>query len=252
MSRPEIMLLQAREPSCPMADQQRELEIAKWVAIYSERYRGKSLGEPVLNDDGSGDLLFDIRFDNASPPVALEVTSIVDPPFIATARTADPVADEMTRAVIDEGLGRWYINVVAGTRLRAISGDLLDGIRAGGGTLPDGVIDVSPAEDGEPGVVIGTWSSATAVALPGFTRELMEAVSANEDKLALAEGYERHLAVDLRALRASDPSSTPGPNLPPSIDLLWVVRTTITRARAEPMAWWSDGGEWSTSHDWWL
>lgn len=252
MSRPEILLVQARESSRPMADQQRELEIAKWVAIYSERYRGKILGEPVLNDDGSGDLLFDIRFDSAEPPVALEVTSIVDPPFIATARTADPVAQEMTRAAIDEGLGRWYVNVVAGTRLRPISEDLLDVIRAGGGRLPDGVIDVSPADDGEPGVVIGTWLSSAAVALPGFTQELIEAVTANEGKLALAEGYERHLAVDLRALRASDPKMTVAPTLPATLDLLWVIRTTITQTRTEPMAWWSDGGEWSTSHDWWL
>ena len=235
-----------------MADSERELEIAKWVAIYSERYRDMMLGEPVLNDDGSGDLLFDIRFDSADPPVALEVTSIVDPPFIATARTADPVAQEMTRAVIDEGLGRWYVNVVAGTRLRPISEDLLDVIRAGGGRLPEGVIDVSPADDGEPGVVIGTWSSSAAVALPGFTQELIEAISANESKLELAERYEHHLAVDLRTLRASDPSMTPAPELPRSIDLLWVVRTTISQLRAEPMAWWSDGGEWSTSHDWWL
>jgi hypothetical protein len=244
-------MLLAWESSRAMADQQRELEIAKWVAIYSERYRGKILGEPILNDDGSGDLLFDVLFDKVSPPVALEVTSIVHPPFIATARVADPVAEEMTLAAIDEGLGRWYINVVAGTRLRPIAGDLLDVIRAGGGRLPAGVIDVSQADDGEPGVVIGTWSSSGAVALPGFTQELIEAVSANEGKLALAERYERHLAVDLRALRASDPSSTPAPDLPPSIDLLWVVRTTITQARVEPLAWWSDGGEWSTSHDWW-
>lgn len=88
MSRPEI-LLRRRDSRYFMAESQRELEIAKWVAIYSERYRGKVLGEPALNDDGSGDLLFDIRFDSADPPGH----RTADPPRRSIA-SADPSCDK--------------------------------------------------------------------------------------------------------------------------------------------------------------
>jgi len=233
-----------------MPDPSRELEIARWISLYSQRYRDNDLGDPTLNDDGTADSLFDIRFDSPRPPVALEVTSIVDPPFIATARIADPVADELTQIALNEGLGRWYVEVAAGTRLRPIMEAILDVIREGA-SPPAGVLRVSRADGGEPGIVIVTWSSAGATTLVGFTGELQEAIHSNLTKLAQAEGFERHLAVDVCALRASDPSATPAPPLPAGIDVLWVIRTTITPERAEPMAWWSTGGEWSFSHDWW-
>jgi hypothetical protein len=234
-----------------MPDPERELEIARWVSLYSERFRGRHLGDPALNDDGSAEFLFDVRFDSAEPPVALEVTSIVDPHFIATARIADPIAEELTQIAIDEGLGRWYVEVVAGTPLRPIKEAILAAIKEDA-NLPAGVLNVSQADDGEPGVVIGTWLSAGASAIPGFTSELHEAIQANVTKLAQAAGFERHLAVDLRALRASDPSRSPAPHLPAELDVLWVIKTSVTQARSEPIAWWSTGGEWSFSHDWWL
>lgn len=185
-----------------------------------------------------------------SPPVALEVTSIVDPPFIATARVADPIADELTQVAIAEDLGRWYIEVVAGTPLRPMKDAILESMRSGG-RLPEGAKSIRQAADGERGVVIATWSSAGVGTIPGFGSELVEAVAANLTKLAMADGYELHLAVDLRGLRASDPSRTPPPPLPEGLDALWVIKTTIARARGEPMAWWSTGEEWSFSHDWW-
>lgn len=233
-----------------MPDPARELEIARWISLYSSRHRGRSIGNPALNDDGSADLLFDIRFDSAIPPVALEVTSIVDPPFIASARIADPVARELTQIAVDEGLGRWYVEVVAGTHLRSIRKAILAAIKDGA-ERPLGVLKVSQADNGEPGVIIGTWSSAGVGPIPGFTYELQETIEANAGKLGRAHGFERHLAVDLRALRASDPSCSPAPPLPAEIDVLWVIRTTITATRTEPMAWWSTGEEWSFSHDWW-
>lgn len=233
-----------------MPDPSRELEIARWISLYSQRYRGRDLGDPALNDDGTADSLFDIRFDSPRPPVALEVTSIVDPPFIATARIADPVADELTQIVLEEGRGRWYVEVTAGTPLRPIRGAILEVIREGV-PGPAGVTRVWQADGGEPGVVITTWSSAGATPLVGFTGELQEAIHSNLAKLAHAEGFERHLAVDLCALRASDPAATPTPPFHAGINVLWVIRTTITAGRTEPMAWWSTGGEWSFSHDWW-
>lgn len=231
---------------------QRQLEIAHWVSIYSKRLRGIDLGEPTLNDDGSADSLFDVRFDSpVSPvrPVALEVTSIVDRSFTEQARVAHRVAADLTNVAVGQGLGRWYVEVLAGTRLRPIKDAILQVI-TGGGQPPDGVLGVWQAKEGEPGVVIGTRSSRAASSLPGFSYELQEAIDANRRKLARADRYERHLAVDLRALRSSNPSESPPPRLPDEIDVLWVLRTGVTVARTEPMAWWSTGGEWSLSHDW--
>ena len=204
-----------------MPDPERELEISQWMSLYSERYRNRHLGDPVLNDDGSADSLFDIRFDAADPPVALEVTSIVDPPFIATARMVDRVGDALTRVATEEGLGRWYVEVVAGTRLHRIKQAVLEIIMEGA-TPPEGVRGVWKADDGEPGVVFFVWSSDNEQAgapLPGFTIELEEAIQANQAKLARAEGYERHLAVDLKAMRAEDPARAPPPSLPLEIDV---------------------------------
>ncbi len=235
-----------------MPDEERELEVARWISSYSDRHLRRHLGDPVLNDDGSAEGLFDVRFDDPEPPVALEVTSIVDPHFIATARIADPIADELSQIAIDEDLGRWYVEVVAGTRLRPIKMAILEAIKGHGGA-PPGVVSIERAGNGEPEVVICTWSSdpqAVPQPLPGFSSELERAIEAKRAKLGRAEGYEHHLAVDLQAWRAQDPTETPPPCLPPEIDVLWVVHTSVIGSRLEPMAWWSSGEEWSLSHDW--
>lgn len=227
----------------------RELLIAHWVSTYSKRLRGVDLGEPILNDDGSADSLFDVRFDSPVPPVALEVTSIVDPGHNAEASVAQKVGEQLTKAVADQGLGRWCVEVLTGTHLRSIKDAILQVITEGG-PLPDGVLRVERAEEGEPGVHVVPRSSQVAVSLSDFSHQLQEAVDANREKLARAEGYERHLAVDLDALRSSNPSTTLPPRLPDEIDVLWVIWTRVTAARPEPRAWWSTGGEWSLSHDW--
>lgn len=232
-----------------MPDPDRELMIARSVSSFSERYRDKKLGEPLLNDDGQLDGLFDVRFDAADPPVALEITSIVDPPFIATARIADPVAEALTMTAKEESLGRWYVEIVAGTRLKSIGPAILNVIKTQA-PLPQGVQTVQKAKDGEHGVVICTWSSDTQEVLqplPGFTSELERALRKKQAKLGRAEGYERHLAVELRALRAQDPSQTPVPTLPPTIDVLWVVNTIAVGG--EPVGWWTTGQEWTLSHE---
>ena len=235
-----------------MPDHERELEIARWVSCYSEQHMGRYLGDPVLNDDGSADGLFDVRFDDPEPPIALEVTSIVDPHFIETARVAHSVADELTQLAVEEHLGRWYVEVVAGTRLSPIKQAILGAIK-GNVACPRGVKNIKQADDGEPEVVIVTSLSdpqPIPQPLPGFAKELERAIKAKRAKLGRAEGYEHHLAVDLQAMRAQDPAKTPPPCLPPEIDVLWVVNTSSVGQRLEPIAWWSSGGEWMFSHEW--
>ena len=196
--------------------------------------------------------MFDFRFDNVTPKVALEITSIVDPHFIATSRIASRVEDQLTETVKKEGLGRWYVGVVAGTRVKPIVHAILDSIRMRA-PLPEGVKSVQRADGGEPGVVIYTWLSdpdCVPQPLPGFTQELEGAIRDNQTKLAMAQGYEHHLAIDLLAWRAQDPASTPPPRFPDDLDVLWVFNRSTTARRTEPLAWWSTGGEWSLSHPW--
>jgi len=196
--------------------------------------------------------MFDFRFDDADPPVALEVTSIVDPPFIATARIADRVADELTQIVRREGLGRWYVGVVAGTPLKPLQSRILEAIRFNA-PRPPGISDIRRAPEGDPAVVIYSWRSdpdRIPKPLSGFAKELDEAVRSNQSKLAAAVGFERQLAVDLIDMRAEDPASTPVPPLPREIDVVWVFNRSTTSSRTEPMAWWSTGRDWSLSHPW--
>lgn len=225
-------------------DEPDELLVARAVSNVSRWGMGRELGEPVLNDDGSAEGMFDIRFDDSEPPVAMEVTSVVDSDFIATANAADPVADELTAYATTLGFGRWHIMVTAGTRLRPIVQDLKDLMATGlpNGSpvrdgLPPGVNAVYLEPDGPSVAAIGTWSHAGAVALSDLSRDLELAIDDNSEKLAAAAGYEKHLAVDIKALRATDPGRTPAPRLPTAIDWLWVVRRRVTEGRSTPVVW---------------
>ena len=237
-----------------------ELVIAHIVSEFAEWGLGRRLGEPTLNDDGTSPGQVDVMFNDADPPVALEVTSITDGEFISTAVAAERVADRLNGHAERLGVGFWYINVVAGTMLKPLENELdqlmergpeafpdlmaQDGLRAG---LPVGVNSVYLDTTKQSGTVIGTWSGVGAVSLAGFAGELWETVQGNATKLAAATGYERHLAVDLRALRARDPGATPPPRLPESIDYLWVIRRTVTVSRSQPVVWLTRSAEgWKT------
>ncbi len=229
-----------------------ELEVAHLIARYSAKYRAIYLGPLVHNDDGSEDLQFDVCFDSAKPPVALEITSIVDPNHIATSRISSRIAEELTELASRENLGRWHVEVIAGTKLKPIKQDILKVIKGEKIKLPDGVVSISEADGGEPDVVIYTWSSDSSELEPliGITPELEKALKDNSQKLGRAHGYERHLAVDLLAQRASDPSRSPVPILPPEIDVLWVVNRWSFGPNKDPVVWWTTRAKWSLSHDW--
>ena len=207
----------------PNTDQ--ELEVARLVACYSAKYRDIPLGTPVLNDDGSENLKFDIRFDSAEPRVALEITSIEVFRHIETASVSRSLADELTESALKENLGRWYVEIVAGTKLKSIKRYILKAMRGEQIELPNSIQGITKAEGGEAGVVICTWGSSVSDIKPltGITPELEKALKNNSQKLGHAHGYERHLAVDLLAQCALNPSSSPVPILPSEVDVLWVV-----------------------------
>jgi len=99
-------------------DENHELLIARIVAAFAEWGLGRPIGEPTLNDDGRADALVDVLFEDAQPPVALEVTAIVDGQFVETARATEPAADRLWRYAEKLDLGFWTIELVSGTRIK--------------------------------------------------------------------------------------------------------------------------------------
>jgi hypothetical protein len=228
-----------------------ELVVARAVSDVSSWGIGRELGEPRLHDDQTQDGMFDVEFPQATPPVAMEITSIADGDYLATANAAQSIVDRHLQEVAEE-TGRnvhWLFSVTSGTVLRRLRPYLeqviRDGRDVGSDELPAGLISVGRELGDRPAVRIGTWSAATAGPLRGIYEELLDAVESNRAKLGAASGYERHLAVDVLALRASDPAATHAPMLPEEVDWLWVVRRAYSALRGSPVVWVTDGsGRW--------
>jgi hypothetical protein len=231
-----------------------ELRVAEVVSAASVWGIGRALGEPIQHDDGSRQRMFDIEFPHTTPKAALEVTSIVDGPFAATADAAQKVVDrELTALALEAKRNLHYVfHVSSGTSVRAVSDEMKEIIRSG--KVPTdrnpapglNKVDSTPSE--EPLVTIATWSGGGVQPLRGFGMELIEAVESNRQKLREAEGYERHLAVDLVGMRSALPHMTPPPRLPNEIDFIWVTRRHYSEQRGAPVVWVSDGlGSWRTN-----
>jgi hypothetical protein len=226
-----------------------ELVVARAVSDVSVWGIGRELGEAHLHDDQTQDGMFDVEFPHATPAVAMEVTSIADGDHLATANAAQAIVDRHLQEVAEE-TGRnihWLFSVTSGTALRKLRPYLEEVIRdgrdVGSDELPAGLIGVGRELRDGPAVRIGTWSGEGS--LRGIHEELLDAMESNRAKLAAAHGYEHHLAVDVQALRASDPAATPAPILPEEIDYLWVVRRGYSLMRGSPVVWVTDGlGPW--------
>lgn len=231
-----------------------ELTVAEAVGDVSEWGIGRDLGDPVEHDDGSEPEMFDIEFPHTYPKAAMEVTSIVDGHFAATANAAQKTVDkDLTRRAEEAGRKvRYTFQVYAGASLKELTGLMTDVIDTGmapdGRDIGPGLIRVDAEPSEYPEVVIATWSSNSPGPLEGFGRELLDAIDANRVKLGHAQDYERHLAVDVLGLRASDPALTSAPSLPSEIDFLWVTRRSYSMSHGSPVVWVTDGtGPWRTN-----
>jgi len=240
-----------------------ELAIAEIVRSTAEENLGRQFSPPSLNDDGTQPMQVDVLFKDAHPPIALEVTSIASSPHLATAATAQKLVDnDLDEFSRENDLGFWSFEVNAGTHLKSIADDLKAFMRANARpnqqpiryegdehALLSGVIATWHRSDVEPGVRIGTWSGG---ALLNAGPELQACVDSNAQKLGRAEGYERHLAVTLDSMRATDHDRTPVPSLPVEVDFLWVVRRWTSLKTEGPVVWWTDGNSpWGTTHERW-
>ncbi len=224
-----------------------EILVAQAITAVSSWGVGRSFGQPVLNDDGSSDSMFDVRFDSIDPPVALEVWSAVDHLFVEGGRAAMKAVTRLRDAAVDANRGRWVFSVVAGTRIKSALPVMIDIVSGESPSthLPEGVLADHHAS-GTPDASIVTMTAGSAISMHGLGHDLLIAIDDNAEKLSLATGFERHLAVDVLGLRAHDPSSTFIPELPSEIDFLWVVRRTIPG----PVVWVTNGPDpWRVNGD---
>jgi len=240
-----------------MASEQ-ELEVAGWITELVQRQYGVNVG-PATERDGKDDsgLTNDFTFDEAVPPLALEVTRLRDdfdsPPLDALHR----MEKRLERFLADKACGHWTVGIRAETHLRSdlepaarrivewmLAAELM---RLGPGTY---VHDVSPdliVRLGDPfmrdceqarmaGVIMITRNDAgglriVPVAEFSDSKSLQRPVArafANKTKSlgrARERGYVTMLAADVERedARVYLAGSVRAPGFPPQIDHLWLL-----------------------------
>ena len=200
--------------------------------------------------DGTG-IAVDFTYDSATPPVALEVTTIQDDSFLSAASQSHKLADRLEEAADAEGLTRFMFTIDEKADMRRIFDPLVELMRNGdeitvkhytsddlmawddAGVLEQkvtqhvlldalGIAQAIPAPNARAvtvstsGSSFGGWAPATG---------LEDVVADNLEKLlVLGSTYEKHLVIGIGKYRVSQYADlTPVPILPPELDRLWLV-----------------------------
>jgi hypothetical protein len=229
-----------------------EAEVVHAVETVLTVEHGRALGERTRRnaEDDSG-IVVDFTYEEARPPIALEVTGVQDDNFLQAAYEARKLKDRLTQAASAEGLGPFLITLNEKARMKGLDELLLSvmrtdsPIRTGCYTSLDlnrweadgrldekpelhakldtaGVAEVAPAPHAEDPITIATWGESPVWGpLVDLTREISE----NLGKLvATGPAYEHHLAVGIGRYGISQQASdTPVPSLPAELDRLWLV-----------------------------
>jgi hypothetical protein len=229
----------------------------------------------VCHDGQKGHLRVDFVYPNARPgPLALEVTAIVASEDEAGSRASVALTERVTETAEAEGLGAWLVAVQMDRDMRRLGPEILKVIRdaqtirerllANGGSIRPGVYsseelmrlprdrwsafiaeherlkelglnDVTPVHMDRENF-IGVLPMRTGI-VRGFDDELQERVNAKASVLGQAPDLQRHLAVLVDRWDVSgNPESMPVPELPPTIDVLWVVHRW-SHERDRPEVW---------------
>lgn len=232
---------------------------------------GITPGERVCYDARKGPIRVDWVYPDARPrPLALEVTAIVASEDEAGSRESVRLSERLTEAAEAEGLGSLVVAVQIDRDFRLLQREILDIIRKkqsereqmlaeGTSIRPGYFTDLGKVPTDRLGAYIAEQerlkelglNSVTPIAwkrenyigvLPGradvvrgFDEELRERLDAKADVFGEVGDLQRHLAVILlRRDVSGDPDSMAVPELPPTIDILWVVhRWTYGRDRPE-------------------
>jgi hypothetical protein len=225
-----------------------EEQVAEYVEEQVARYDGRNLGVRTRRD-GSGGLRVDFTYDTATPPVAIEITALVDPGVRALGAELLKLEIELQEIVSSEELGAWLLGIRVGAKVSGLRQPLVGLLRHHRGRNGVAIFaaDKAPEDmtDGDLRLLAELFDLGLASAMrsdkgnelsifppisnaqegdDGFGALLRTAMAANVAKLRQARPRETHLVVTLgRSDLSPDPVRTPAPELPDGIDVLWVL-----------------------------
>jgi hypothetical protein len=224
-----------------------EEQVAEYVREAVALYEGRNLGVRT-RCDGSGGLRVDFTYDTATPPVAMEITALVEPDVRALNTELVKLETELREIVSSEELGAWVLGIRVGANVRRLRQPLVDLLRRHRGRngvatfaadeAPEDMTDddlrllaelldlglASAMRSDEESELFIFPPISDSADVHGFGTLLRAVMAANVDKLREARPWETHLAVWLnRSDMSPDPAHTPAPKLPDGIDVLWVL-----------------------------
>jgi hypothetical protein len=225
-----------------------EEQVAEFIEEEVARYDRRDLGARTRRD-GNGGLRVDFTYDAAVPPVAMEITALVEPDVRALDGELLKIEAELREIVCSESLGAWLVGVRVGANVRDLRQPLVDLLRRHRGRSGVALFRAGEAPedltDGDLQLLTELFDLGLASAIrsdegnelsvfppigngterdDGFGTLLGNAMAANVDKLREARPRETHLVVTLdRSDLSADPASTPAPDLLEGIDVLWVL-----------------------------
>jgi hypothetical protein len=225
-----------------------EEQVAEYVEEEVARYDGRNLGVRTRRDGGGG-LRVDFTYDVATPPVAMEITAVVEPDVKALGAELFKLEAQLQEIVSSEELGAWLLGIRVGANVRCLRQPLVDLLRRHRGRNGVAIFaaDEAPENttDGDLRLLAELFDLGLASAIrsdegnelsifppignaqegdDGFGTVLRTVMAANVDKLREARPRDTHLVVTLdRSDLSPDPVRTPAPELPDGIDVLWVL-----------------------------
>lgn len=228
-------------PSNEEAEEQHADHVRDWI----RELDGRGVG-PHTARDGDDGVRVDFLFDNAEPPVALEITSITDSSVEALNSELQKLEADLDKIARDEQLGMWMLGLRVGSRIKDIrpalkaflhlpahSGAALYSAYEAPPDLPHEVLEglvkllqlglVSALRVDERGHGVSVFPPVGEVQSErGFATLLRFAIADNVEKLKEVRPRETHLFVTVGLSVSVDPAVTPPPALPDEVDVLWV------------------------------
>ena len=234
-----------------------EEQVAECIEEQVAQNDRRDLGVRQRRDarDGSG-LRVDFTYDAVAPPVAMEITALVESAIWKLDAALLKLEAELRAIVRSEGLGAWLVGIRVGANLRHLRRPLVALLRRHrgrsgvalyrAGEVPEALTDDDDDDDDDDvrlltelfdlGLVSAMRSdqgnelcifppiSNVTKRDDGFSSLLQRAMADNVDKLRKARPRETHLVVTLdRSDLSANPAHTPPPDLLEGIDVLWVV-----------------------------
>ena len=252
-----------------MVDVDSELRVARTVHDALLERDARDIGLFRRRNESPPGMRVDFTFDEPvdPPAVALEVTRLYEQRLRQGQAALRPTGEALEDAAESEGLGGWLIAVDAYATMKKLRPHILEIMRRGhdvrvndyslnGTDAPGDALAVirqhrrwasvgliSAERSDLPGVRVAGLSGGRGI--DGFRDLLDVEIKANADKLMEARDRETHLAVEVHRFDCSTlVERTDEPDLPGSIDFLWVIFRWAHGLDRPPLWRLRRGGTW--------